>query len=247
MFAGALFFTFQIYADFSGYSDIALGSARLFGIDLLRNFAFPYFSRNMAEFWRRWHISLSSWFRDYLYIPLGGSRGNMAMKIRNVLIIFIVSGFWHGANWTFIVWGFLNALYVIPSVIFKSNRRNLDIVAQGKIFPSVRELIAMAITFTLTTFAWIFFRSDNVAQAWFIINRIFSSTFLIFPDILSKSLIITVVVFLVIEWIGREGQYAIEHWGIKLPRSLRWVFYYILAFAIFYYTGSKQQFIYFQF
>ena len=171
----------------------------------------------------------------------------MLMRVRNILIIFIVSGFWHGANWTFIVWGFLNAVYVIPSVIFKRNRRNLDIVAQGKIFPSVRELIAMAITFTLTTFAWIFFRSDSVDQACFIISRIFSSSFFIFPNILSKSLITTVAIFMVIEWMGREQKYAIEHWGLKHPTPLRWAFYYLLAFAIFYYTGSKQQFIYFQF
>lgn len=247
LFAGALFFTFQIYADFSGYSDIALGTARLFGIDLLRNFAFPYFSRNMAEFWRRWHISLSSWFRDYLYIPLGGSRGNMAMKIRNVLIIFIVSGFWHGANWTFIVWGFLHAMYVIPSVIFKTNRKNLDIVAQGKILPSVREFFAMAITFTLTAFAWIFFRSDSVGQACFMINKIFSSAFFVFPNILPKNVIALVAIFMIIEWMGRESKYAIQHLGFKLSRPIRWAFYYILAFAIFYYAGSKQQFIYFQF
>jgi alginate O-acetyltransferase complex protein AlgI len=116
---GAIFFTFQIYCDFSGYSDIALGTARLFGIELLRNFAFPYFSRDIAEFWRRWHISLSTWFRDYLYIPLGGSRGGMWLTIRNTFIIFIVSGFWHGANWTFITWGFLNALFIMPSIILE--------------------------------------------------------------------------------------------------------------------------------
>ena len=107
---GALFFTFQIYGDFSGYSDIAIGTSRLFGFNLMRNFAFPYFSRDIAEFWRRWHISLSTWFRDYLYIPLGGSRGGTRMKIRNTFIIFLVSGFWHGANWTFIVWGFFKCL-----------------------------------------------------------------------------------------------------------------------------------------
>ena len=135
---GAVFFAFQIYGDFSGYSDIALGTARLFGIDLLRNFAFPYFSRDIAEFWRRWHISLSTWFRDYLYIPLGGSKGGTWPKVRNTFIIFLVSGFWHGANWTFIIWGLLNALYIMPSIIFNTNRNNLDIVAQGKYLPSVK-------------------------------------------------------------------------------------------------------------
>jgi alginate O-acetyltransferase complex protein AlgI len=132
---GAIFFTFQIYCDFSGYSDIALGTARLFGIDLLRNFAFPYFSRDIAEFWRRWHISLSSWFRDYLYIPLGGSKGGTLKKVRNTFIIFLVSGFWHGANWTFIVWGLLNAIYIMPSILFNTNRNNLDMVAQGRYHP----------------------------------------------------------------------------------------------------------------
>ena len=135
---GALFFTFQIYGDFSGYSDIALGTARLFGIDLLRNFAFPYFSRDIAEFWRRWHISLSTWFRDYLYVPLGGSRGSIWIKVRNTFIIFIVSGFWHGANWTFIAWGFLNALYFLPLLLLKRNRSNLETVAAGRLFPSLR-------------------------------------------------------------------------------------------------------------
>src|SRR5918993_1069168 len=137
---GAIFFAFQIYCDFSGYSDIAIGTARLFGIDLLRNFSYPYFSRNIAEFWRRWHISLSSWFRDYLYIPLGGSKGGTWIKIRNTLLIFLVSGFWHGANWTFIAWGLLNALYIIPSVIKGTNRGNLDVVAAGKTLPTFKEL-----------------------------------------------------------------------------------------------------------
>jgi len=142
---GALFFTFQIYGDFSGYSDIALGTARLFGFELLKNFSFPYFSRDIAEFWRRWHISLSTWFRDYLYIPLGGSKGGIWMKVRNTFIIFLVSGFWHGANWTFIAWGFLNALYIMPSILFKTNRQNLDTVAQGKLLPSLKEFGLMSL------------------------------------------------------------------------------------------------------
>ena len=156
LFLGALFFTFQIYGDFSGYSDIALGTARLFGIELLRNFAFPYFSRDIAEFWRRWHISLSSWFKDYLYIPLGGSKGGLWKKIRNTLVIFLVSGFWHGANWTFVVWGLINALYFIPLLIANKNRNNLEIVAQGKILPGWKDAIYMITTFLMTVFAWIF-------------------------------------------------------------------------------------------
>ena len=123
---GAVYFAFQIYGDFSGYSDIALGVSKLFGLDLLRNFNYPYFSRDIAEFWRRWHISLSSLFRDYLYIPLGGSRGSKIKQVRNVFIIFIVSGFWHGANWTYVAWGFINALYFLPSLLLGTNRNNME-------------------------------------------------------------------------------------------------------------------------
>jgi D-alanyl-lipoteichoic acid acyltransferase DltB (MBOAT superfamily) len=131
---GAVLFAFQIYGDFSGYSDIAIGTARLFGFNLMQNFAFPYFSRDIAEFWRRWHISLSTWFRDYVYIPLGGSRGGVWMKIRNTFIIFIVSGFWHGANWTFIAWGALNALYFLPLLLLKKNRVNTKCYRRRKFF-----------------------------------------------------------------------------------------------------------------
>ena len=169
---GAIFFTFQIYGDFSGYSDIALGTARLFGIDLLRNFAFPYFSRDMAEFWRRWHISLSSWFKDYLYIPLGGNKGGNWMRIRNTFIIFLVSGFWHGANWTFIIWGFLNALFIMPSIILKTNRNNLEIVAMNKLIPSLKDFFNILLTFSMTVFAWIFFRAEDFDAAMTIINQI---------------------------------------------------------------------------
>ncbi|NNK81360.1 MAG: MBOAT family protein, partial [Flavobacteriales bacterium] len=163
---GALLFAFQIYGDFSGYSDIAIGTARLFGFNLMQNFAFPYFSRDIAEFWRRWHISLSTWFRDYLYIPLGGSRGSTLIKVRNVLIIFLVSGFWHGANWTFIAWGGINALYFLPVLLTKRNRKNTDTVAQGRLLPSLTELFQMLITFVLTLIAWIFFRADSVSIAF---------------------------------------------------------------------------------
>ena len=147
---GAVFFSIQIYGDFSGYSDIAIGTARLFGFNLMRNFAFPYFSRDIAEFWRRWHISLSTWFRDYLYIPLGGSRGTLFNKIRNIFVIFLVSGFWHGANWTFIFWGALNALYYLPLLLLNRNRINLDDVAEGKLIPSFRDLINIGVTFSLS-------------------------------------------------------------------------------------------------
>lgn len=244
---GAVFFAFQIYGDFSGYSDIALGAARLFGIELLKNFAFPYFSRDIAEFWRRWHISLSTWFRDYLYIPLGGSKGGIWQQIRNTFIIFIISGFWHGANWTFIIWGFLNALYIMPSIIFKTNRNNLDIVAKGKYFPTFKELFAIGITFILTVFAWIFFRSENLSQALDIISKIFSSTLFTKPEIIPKKFISLVFIFMLIEWIGREQQFAIAKIGTSFPRIIRWGFYYTIILTILYFSGSEQQFIYFQF
>ena len=244
----AVFFAFQIYCDFSGYSDIALGVARLFGIELLRNFAFPYFSRDIAEFWRRWHISLSTWFRDYLYVPLGGSKVGTWKKIRNTFIIFLVSGFWHGANWTFIFWGFLNALYIMPSIIFKTNRKNLDMVAQGKVFPSLKELFYMIVTFGLTVFAWIFFRSDSLEKAIRFIKEIFSRSLIKNPTARPSAFIFFLVaLFLIVEWMGREEQYAIADMGGRWPKTLRWLSYYAMVFYIFYFSGAQQQFIYFQF
>lgn len=209
---GAIFFAFQIYGDFSGYSDIAIGTSRLFGFDLMKNFNFPYFSRDVAEFWRRWHISLNTWFRDYLYIPLGGSRGGNLMRIRNTFIIFLVSGFWHGANWTFIIWGALNALFIMPSIIFKTNRANLDIVASGRKLPSFKDIMNISITFGLITFAWIFFRAENVEQAFSYISRMLNPTIMSIPN-LNKAALATIILIgflLIIEWIGREDNFALE-------------------------------------
>ncbi len=252
---GALFFTVQIYGDFSGYSDIAIGTARLFGIDLLRNFAYPYFSRDIAEFWRRWHISLTTWFRDYLYIPLGGSHGGTWMKIRNTFIIFLVSGFWHGANWTFIVWGALNAAYFLPLMLTKNNRKNLDIVAQGRIFPTVREFLQMSVTFSLSVFAWIFFRAENMGHAMSIVLEIFSSSLFTLPKLGVNTLLSEIVgissmlfLFFAVEWMGREEQHALAK--VKIwKKGYRIAFYYVLAYLTLYYgaIGVKQEFIYFQF
>lgn len=246
---GALFFTFQIYGDFSGYSDIAIGTSRLFGFDLMRNFNFPYFSRDIAEFWRRWHISLSTWFRDYLYFPLGGSRGGIWMKVRNTFIIFIVSGFWHGANWTFIVWGALNAIYFLPVLLTNNNRNNLEIVAHGKLLPSLKELSYMMLTFGLTVFAWIFFRAESIGHAISYISEILSPSLFSTPNFTDMPKAITtlilVAVFVLVEWNGREGQYAIAN--ITLNRPLRWSFYTTLIITMFWLGGSEQAFIYFQF
>lgn len=248
---GAIFFTFQIYGDFSGYSDIAIGTSRLFGFNLMQNFAFPYFSRDVAEFWRRWHISLSTWFRDYLYIPLGGSRGNTWMKVRNTFIIFIVSGFWHGANWTFIFWGALNAIYFLPLLVTKNNRNNFDIVAKGKNFPSFKEFISITLTFWLTVLAWIFFRATTMDHALSYISGIFTPALFTVPDFpgagRALKTLIVVILFVIIEWQGRESQYAIENLGLKWKRPLRRLMYFALIIMIFWFGQNEQQFIYFQF
>ena len=244
---GAFLFSIQIYSDFSGYSDIAIGTSRLFGFDLMRNFNFPYFSRDIAEFWRRWHISLSTWFRDYLYIPLGGSRGGTWMKIRNTFIIFIVSGFWHGANWTFIVWGALNAIYFLPLLLTKNNRNNLNVVAQGKYFPSIKEFSHMLLTFGLTVFAWIFFRAENMPHAFQYIKGIFHKSLFSLPGILPVSIIILIGLFISMEWFNRDKQYALQFNNVKTHRVIRWSFYLIIGFAIAAFFGKGSSFIYFQF
>ncbi len=247
LFVGAIFFAVQIYGDFSGYSDIALGTARLFGIELLRNFSYPYFSRDIAEFWRRWHISLSTWFKDYLYIPLGGSKGGKWMQIRNTFIIFLVSGFWHGANWTFIAWGFVNALYFLPLMLLGSNRNNIGIVAEEKAYPSLRELGQMALTFALTCLAWIFFRAESMTQALGIFKSIFSKSLFALPTVRPTYMILTVIAFFVIEWMGRRDPFAIQHFLTARKRWIRWGFYYVLIISILLFAGKEQTFIYFQF
>ena len=243
----AILFAFQIYCDFSGYSDIALGTARLFGIELLRNFSFPYFSRDIAEFWRRWHISLSSWFRDYLYIPLGGSKGGTWKKVRNTFIIFIVSGFWHGANWTFIIWGMLNAVYFLPLLLSHKNRDHLDIVAKGRHLPTVKEFFQVIFTFGLIVFAWIFFRAENVLHAYVYIRRMLFPSLFSTPVMPSLILIVLLILFIMIEWIGREEKYAISKLFLGRRRAVRWSFYYLIVAGLYFFPGNEQQFIYFQF
>ena len=248
---GAIFFTFQIYGDFSGYSDIAIGTSRLFGFDLMRNFHFPYFSRDIAEFWRRWHISLASWFRDYLYIPLGGSRGSTWMKVRNIFIIFLVSGFWHGANWTFIVWGVLNAVYFLPLLLAKKNRNYLGPVAEDKVWPNIKEASMMIGTFGLTVLAWVFFRAENVGHGFSIISEILSSSLFSLPAFEGKQraaiVLLLIAIFMLIEWNGRDEDYAIANLGMKWKRPVRYALYYGIMFALVWFQGEQQEFIYFQF
>ncbi|QCX38823.1 MBOAT family protein [Aureibaculum algae] len=245
---GAILFAFQIYGDFSGYSDIAIGTSRLFGFNLKQNFAFPYFSRDIAEFWRRWHISLSTWFRDYLYIPLGGSRGGTWMKIRNTFIIFLVSGFWHGANWTFVAWGALNAVYFLPIMLLDKNRVHTNnVVAEGEFFPNIREVLQVGSTFLLTVLAWIFFRANSIHHAISYISNMFSKTIFSVPENLPLITIVFIVFCMVIEWFGRENKFALQSLGFKWPKIIRWGFYMLLILFIIQFNGGEQAFIYFQF
>ncbi|CAH0998990.1 Peptidoglycan O-acetyltransferase [Neolewinella maritima] len=248
---GAALFAFQIYGDFSGYSDIAIGTARLFGIRLTRNFAYPYFSRNIGEFWRRWHISLSTWFRDYLYIPLGGSRGTQVRVIRNTFVIFLVSGLWHGANWTFVIWGGLHALYFLPLLLTGRNRKYTGIVAADRKLPSGREALGMLGTFTLVTIGWVFFRADSLGEAWLYLERIASASLFaepIFPG--RRDALVTVgfvLLLLGIEWWGRRRDVPLLQVEGILPRRLWIMFYYAFAVCTLLAAGRSQAFIYFQF
>ncbi len=244
---GAVFFAFQIYGDFSGYSDIAIGTARLFGFNLKQNFAFPYFSRDIAEFWRRWHISLSTWFRDYLYIPLGGSRGTKTKVVRNVFIIFIVSGFWHGANWTFIVWGALNAIYFLPLLLTNKNRDHIEVVAYNKKCPSLKSILKITLSFGLTTLAWIFFRAENMNHAFQYIKGICNRSIFSIPEIKPTNVLLLLIVFIGVEWLGRRNQYAIETLGFAWKRPVRLAFYFAIIISIFLFNRNEQTFIYFQF
>jgi len=250
---GAVFFAFQIYCDFSGYSDIAIGTARLFGIRAMRNFAYPYFSRDIAEFWRRWHISLTTWFRDYVYIPLGGSRVSKAKIIRNTFIIFLVSGLWHGANWTFIVWGAFHAVLFLPLILLKKNRKYTDIVAEEKSLPGVKELFQMIATFLLVVVGWVFFRADSIGQAFEYFTHLLNKSLLSLPDldVMMKFIMLQNVFFiawmLIIEWIGRREQFGIEKIGIKWKPVYRYIMYYVIVMLIFIFAESGKEFIYFQF
>lgn len=243
---GAVYFAFQIYGDFSGYSDIALGVSKLFGLDLLRNFNYPYFSRDIAEFWRRWHISLSSWFRDYLYIPLGGSRGSKFKQVRNVFIIFVVSGFWHGANWTFLAWGFLNALYFLPSLLLGTNRNNMETADLHWDWSSVKVFFSILATFALSCIAWIFFRAKSIHGAFAYIERLFTnldfaSQYLV-NERYSNELILLILAFVVVEW---NSRLKIEPISGKYSR-LKLVLCLLAIIALGTYSDYKE-FIYFQF
>ena len=243
-------FTFQIYSDFSGYSDIAIGCARLFGISLKQNFNFPYFSRSIPEFWRRWHISLMTWFRDYIYFPLGGSRCARWKVIRNTLIVFFVSGLWHGANWTFICWGLYHACLIALYILFGINTKSKDVVAQGRLLPSVRELFQLTITFFLAVIGWIIFRSENMPQAYEFLSRMFTTMFdqgLYIAH--GKRYLVWGFLMLLFEWLQRDKQHALQlsHQGLFRYAPARFTLYSVLVYIMFLYAGTVQTFIYFQF
>ena len=247
---GVILFAFQIYGDFSGYSDIALGSARMLGIELLTNFSFPYFSRDIAEFWRRWHISLTTWFRDYVYIPLGGNKGTIFTKVRNTFIIFILSGLWHGANWTFVVWGLLNTIYFLPLLLSGKNRTHLNIVGLGERGLTFREFYQIFFTFTLTCIAWIFFRSNSIIDAFNYFKQIifFNGGFNFeLSSLQFRILVFLLILFITIEWLGRKNIYALEKIGLGRPLIVRYLFYYFLIAIIIFIGGHPETFIYFQF
>ena len=243
----AVFFAFQIYGDFSGYSDIALGTARLFGIELLRNFNFPYFSRDIAEFWRRWHISLTTWFRDYIYIPMGGSRGGKWLSVRNTFIIFIISGFWHGANWTFIAWGTYHALLFMPLLLLGKNRRNTNTVAEGRFLPTIKEFFQIGFTFFVVVIGWVFFRADTISMAADYLRNLFSSSLFILPEyqVGMKKVGFSLALLLIVEWLQRNKSHAL-HFDFKISPILRWATYVILTIIILEIGAESQSFIYFQ-
>lgn len=245
---GAIMFTFQIYGDFSGYSDIAIGVAKLFGINLMRNFKNPYFSRDIAEFWRRWHISLTTWFRDYIYIPLGGSRCKKSKVVRNTFIIFLVSGFWHGAEWTFIAWGAYHASLFLPLILLDKNRKYLDEPGGKYNLPTFRESLLMGWTFLLVVIGWVIFRADNLTCMWEYFKRMFTD-FHFYGAHPTKMTIIWIMVLMVVEWIERKRNHPFDiacH-GLLRYRAARWCLYLLVAYVCLFYCGVQGDFIYFQF
>jgi alginate O-acetyltransferase complex protein AlgI len=243
---GVFYFAFQIYGDFSGYSDMALGMSKLFGLDLLRNFNYPYFSRDIAEFWRRWHISLSSWFRDYVYIPLGGSKGSKLKQVRNVFVIFLLSGFWHGANWTFIAWGFINALYFLPLLLRDKNRSNIETVQLEWNFSSLKVVGSIFVTFALSCLAWIFFRAKSIGDAFDYIGRIFTDgnfkAQYLENERYSYEIIILILAFILVEWNSRNQIEPISGRYSWLKMALC-----IMAIIALGTYSDYKEFIYFQF
>jgi len=248
----ALLFTFQIYCDFSGYSDIAIGCSRLFGIHLLSNFNYPYLSRSIPEFWRRWHISLMTWFRDYVYIPLGGSRCAQWKVIRNTFIVFGVSGLWHGANWTFVLWGLYHGSLIVIYKLLHINTKDKDILAAGRWLPSIKDMFRVAVTFCLAIVGWVIFRAENISQAFDFISRMFLTAFDDFhPRLGTLPTFFTIFLLVIVEYLQRDKVHVLQFSNNRITRyaAVRWGIYLTLFATIFYFSfnNTSQEFIYFQF
>ncbi len=238
---GAIYFAFQIYCDFSGYSDIAIGTSKLFGFELISNFKFPYFSRNIGEFWRRWHISLSSWFRDYVYIPLGGSKEGKLKSTRNIFIIFLISGFWHGANWTFIFWGLFHSILFIPSFIFKTNRKyTTSIIGENKLLPTPKEFLQVGRTFLFVTIGWVFFRSETIGDSF---NYLYYMFFEFDIPNENRRGVFYLILLIIIDYLIRRN----EKLDFKFFENLELLLMTLIIFCIIWYYNQSSEFIYFRF
>ncbi|TSC95207.1 MAG: putative membrane protein involved in D-alanine export [Parcubacteria group bacterium Licking1014_1] len=264
--AATVFFAFQIYYDFSGYSDIAIGAAQVMGFRLMDNFNHPYMSRSISEFWRRWHISLSTWFRDYLYIPLGGSRVKISRRCFNLFITFLVGGLWHGANWTFMAWGALNGFYYVFGIITAGIRKKIVELTHLNKLPKFHKYIQIFTTFCLTCFGWIFFRAGNIKDAFYIISRLFvgipvdlvnsikflqsvkiQHSIILGQPVYELFVLIASFVFMMILYYAQKNK-SDKNLFSDRPLLIRWVFYYILVFGIIFLSISgEMKFIYFQF
>jgi len=234
----AILFTFQIYGDFSGYSDIAIGTAKLFGIKLMRNFNNPYFSRDIAEFWRRWHISLTTWFRDYVYIPLGGSRVNKLITMRNTCVVFLLCGLWHGANWTYMVWGFYHVVLFMVLIVLNQSKRFKDSV------PTARQLPRIMLTFVFVTIGWIIFRAPSLPDAWGYMYGICTASLFSIPYGMNNPVLWVGILMIAImtggEWHCRHTE------KVPIPRSI-WVYYMMIGLIGWFAGQQTNDFIYFQF
>lgn len=246
-------FSVQIYCDFAGYSDIAIGLSRLFGFNLKTNFRYPLFARNIGERWRNWHISLSTWFRDYIYIPLGGSRGDKYSKFKNVMILFTISGLWHGANWNFVAWGFINGLFFAPSMLLGTNRKYLDTIASNRFFPSFREFTQILTTFSLIAFTYIFFRADNIQHSWEYFDAMIHNIQVPFSSyqVATRTFVLAIlvaVILLIAEWMNRTAEHTLDFTVSSPPRFARWSIYIVVIFfVIVAFDNNPTNFIYFQF
>jgi len=221
---------------------LAIGTARLLGFDLKQNFKFPYLAKNLSEFWRRWHISLSTWFRDYVYIPLGGSRKSKPRVILNIFIVFLLSGLWHGANWTFVLWGFIHALFYIPILFFKTERQTLT---SHNHIPNIKTILQIGFTFFIVVIAWVFFRAETIMHAFSYLERVFSSSLFTMPQV-SKTMIVLLFLYMLVEWFQRQRNHLLDISFIK-SKAMRYALYYSIVAVIFYFGGDTKPFIYFQF